>query len=151
MKYHRRRGQRITTIELTEQQIQETCPYFCERSEHENMGTAESPVIIHSTGDHNVHGVIVQISTGTDGKGEEVEDCALSVFIDQRQFSLQEAWDIGNAILTSVSQAEMSHPYVRACLEDGGPSASVKAGRRLREENQEDHDRQRAARGEVAS
>jgi hypothetical protein len=92
------------------------------------MGTAESPVIIHSTGDHNVHGVIVQIRTGTDGKGEEVEDCALSVFIDQRQFSLQEAHDIG-----------------------GGPSASVRAGRRLREENQEDHNRQRAARGEVAS
>jgi hypothetical protein len=75
----------MTVTEVSEQ-IQDTCPYFCERTEHENMGTAESPVIIHSTGDHNVHGVIVQISTGTDDKGEEVEDCALSLFIDQRPF-----------------------------------------------------------------
>jgi hypothetical protein len=56
----------MTTIDLREQQMQDTCPSSCERTEHENMHTAESPVIIHSTGDHNVHGVVMQISTGTD-------------------------------------------------------------------------------------
>ena len=72
------------------------------------------------------------------------------MFIDQRQFSLQEAWDIGTAILACLDQAELSHPFVRACIEDGGPAAQIKAGCRLREENQEDHNRQRAAHGEVA-
>jgi hypothetical protein len=68
------------------------------------------------------------------------------VFIDQRQFSLQGAWDIGNAILAFVAQAKLSHLYVRACLEEVGPSASVRAAHRLPEENQGLHDRQRAAR-----
>jgi hypothetical protein len=112
------------------------------------MNTAEAPVIIHSTGDHNVHGVIVQVSTGTEDNGDEVEDCALSVFINERQYSLQEAWDIGNAILAYVSQAELSPLYVRRCLDERGPSASVKAARKLREESREDHDRQRASRGD---
>jgi hypothetical protein len=123
----------MTIIDLTEQQMQDTCPSFCERTEHENMNTAEAPVIIHSTGDYNVHGVVIQISTATDDKGEEVDDCALSVFINGRQYSLQEAWDIGNALLAYVGQAELSHPYVRGCLERRGAVAAARAGQRLRE------------------
>ena len=73
------------------------------------MHTAESPLISHSTGDHNVHGVLVRIRTGT---GDEVDD-AFSVFISERQHSLQVAWDIGNALLAYVRQAALSHPYVR--------------------------------------
>jgi hypothetical protein len=76
------------------------------------MHTAESPLISHSTGDHNVHGVLVRSSTGTDGKGDEVDD-ASSVFISERQHSLQVAWDIGNALLAYVRQAALFHPYVR--------------------------------------
>jgi hypothetical protein len=72
------------------------------------------------------------------------------VFINERPFSLQEAWDIGNTIMACVSQAELSHPDVRASLEKRGSTAAVRAARGLREENQEDHDRQRAARGEKA-
>jgi hypothetical protein len=45
--------------------------------------------------------VLVRISTGTDGKGDEVDD-ALRVFISERQHSLQVAWDIGNALLAYV-------------------------------------------------
>ena len=59
----------MTISELSEQQIQETCPDFCERTEHDNMDTAESPLIIHSTGDHNVHGVVIRIGVATDGQG----------------------------------------------------------------------------------
>jgi hypothetical protein len=92
----------MTVTEVSEEQIQDTCPSFCERTEHENMGSADSPVIIHSTGDHNVHGVIVQISTGTDDKGEDVEDCALCLFIDQRQFSHI------MALLSGLTRAEAS-------------------------------------------
>jgi hypothetical protein len=77
----------------------------------------------------------MQISTGTDDKGEEVEDCALSVFINERQYSLQEAWGIGNAIMALVSQAELSHPFVRACLDERRSTAAARAGRKLREEN----------------
>jgi hypothetical protein len=40
----------MTITELTEQQIQKTCPDFCERTEHQSMETAESPVIIHQHG-----------------------------------------------------------------------------------------------------
>ena len=46
----------MTVTDLSEQQMQDTCPSFCERTEHQNMSTAEAPLIIHSTGDHNVHG-----------------------------------------------------------------------------------------------
>jgi hypothetical protein len=59
----------------------------------------------------------MQISTGTEDKGEEVENAALIVFINEQPYSLQEAWDIGNAILAYVNQAELSQPYVRAVLE----------------------------------
>ena len=56
--------------------------------------------------------MLVRISTGTDGKGDEVDD-ALRVFISERQHSLQVAWDIGNALLAYVRQAALYHPYVR--------------------------------------
>jgi hypothetical protein len=134
-----------------EELIQRSCPDFCELTAHENMHTAESPVIIHSTGDHKVHGVLIQISTATDHQGEEVEDSALSVFIDQREFSLKEAWEIGNAIVASVSQAELADKHLRKCLQENGPSTSVRVARIFRDENQTKHDRLRAARGEVAS
>jgi hypothetical protein len=50
-----------------------------------------------------------------------------------------------------VNQAELSHPYVRACLEKRGATVAPRAGRKLRKENQEDHDRQRVARGTVSA
>jgi hypothetical protein len=59
----------MTVTDLSEQQMQDTCPSFCERTEHQNMSTAEAPLIIHSTGDHNVHGLILRISTGGSPEG----------------------------------------------------------------------------------
>ena len=42
----------MTITEPSEQQMQNTSPDFCGGTTNENMHTAESPVIIHSTGDH---------------------------------------------------------------------------------------------------
>lgn len=77
----------------------------------------------------------IQIATATDGEGVEVEDSALSIWISDRSRSLQEARDIGNAILEAVSQAELADPFVRRCLEESGPSTSVRIARIFREEN----------------
>ena len=112
----------MTVTEVSEEQIQDTCPSFCERTEHENMGSADSPVMIHSTGDHNVHGVIVQISTGTDDKGKEVEDCALSVLSTSGSSRCRRH-------RTSAAQSGLRRPG-RACRTRGSVRASISACRR---------------------
>jgi hypothetical protein len=81
------------------------------------MDTAESPCSIYTSQDHDVQGVLVSIGTATDDEGVEVEDDALSVWINQRQLFIQEARDVGMAILKSASDAEISVPSLKTALE----------------------------------
>lgn len=136
----------VSSNKLTEAQIQATCPPFCEYVEHYNSDTPDTPLYLHGTEDHVVHGFRIRIVVGTDERGEEQSDEPLSITVNDEVLSLREARDLMNALGAALHSASLTDTGVRTSFEADSIGKAARLGLIAEHTNHEKHLRARETR-----
>lgn len=136
----------MTTAATTPERHVDKCPPFCDYTEHENISEPDDPMFLHGTEAHGVAGVLVRISSSTNGKGEMHPEEPVSVVIDDREISLKETRDLAHALLDALHKATMAYRDVHDEFEHGDLCRSVELGLAAEVANHAHHERLRAAR-----
>lgn len=134
----------VSSAQLSEEQIQATCPPFCERTTHYNLGTPEDQLYIHDTADHDVHGIRLRVTVLTNERGEEDEP--LSIAINDELVSLREARDVVNALDNALFTAALASKATREAFESDMTGHSARLGLLAEHANHQRHLRARETR-----